>query len=97
MKREGISQLPVLDEERLAGIVTELDLLTVLVEGRATMNTQIAEVMNRKVTTCGLDEPVSTLPERFHRGEVALIVDEKRNLLGLLSKVDLIEYLSRRR
>jgi cystathionine beta-synthase len=97
LKREGISQLPVLDEGKLVGIVTELDLLTKLVEGRATMQTQIAEVMSRRVTTCGVEEPVSSLPERFQRGEVALVVDDQKNLLGLLSKVDLIEYLARRR
>ncbi|MBK9387223.1 MAG: cystathionine beta-synthase [Planctomycetes bacterium] len=97
LKTEGISQLPVVDDDKLVGIVTELDLLTKLVEGRVSMQTKIAEVMSRRVTTCGMEEPVSTLPERFQRGEVALVVDEQKNLLGLLSKVDLIEYLARRR
>jgi cystathionine beta-synthase len=35
MKEHGISQLPVLDEGRLVGIVTESDLLAKLVDGRA--------------------------------------------------------------
>ena len=96
MRREGISQLPVLDGNRLAGIVTEADLLSILVDGRFSTDTSVAEVMNRKVSTCGVHESANTLPERFNRGEVALVLDEGKNLIGIVTKLDLIDYLTNR-
>jgi hypothetical protein len=36
------------------------------------------------------------LPGIFERGEVALVIDDDRNVLGLLTKVDLIEFMTRK-
>jgi cystathionine beta-synthase len=97
MKEHGISQLPVLDGERLVGIVTESDLLQVLVSGRARLENSLAEVMVRRVSTLSVHEPASSLPERFNQGEVGLVLDEQQRLVGIVTKMDLIEFLSRRR
>jgi cystathionine beta-synthase len=95
-KQHGISQMPVLDNGKLAGILTESDLLHHLVSGRASKDTIVAEVMERKVSTVAMHASSSELPRIFERGEVAIIVDDQRSVLGLLTKMDLIEMLSRR-
>ncbi|MCA8971572.1 MAG: cystathionine beta-synthase [Planctomycetes bacterium] len=94
-KERGISQLPVVDGERLAGILTESDVLHVIVDGRASNDTSIAEVMERKVATVSVHTSASDLPAIFDRGEVAIVVDGEHRVLGLLTKVDLIDYLTR--
>jgi cystathionine beta-synthase len=96
-KQHGISQLPVLDSKVLAGILTESDLLQHLVAGRATKGSKIAEVMERRVATVGIHANAAELPKIFERGEVALVVDESRHVLGILTKLDLIEVLATRR
>jgi cystathionine beta-synthase len=93
-KAHGISQLPVLDEERLAGIITEYDLLHQLVAGRVTRETPVVEAMVRKVSTVGMLTPSEELPRIFERGEVALVVDEHRTVLAILTKLDLIDLLA---
>ena len=95
-KEHGISQLPVLDQGKLAGIITESDLLHALVSGRVTADTIVAEVMVRKVSTVAMHASSSELPSIFERGEVALVVDASRNVLALLTKMDLIEMLASR-
>ena len=95
-KERGFSQLPVTDHGKLAGILTESDALRVLVEGNAKAKTSIAEVMVRKVSTIAPHAPASELPRIFERGEVALVVDDARTVLGLVTKLDLIEYLTRK-
>ena len=96
MKEHGISQLPVLDDEGgLAGIVTETDVLTALFDDRCTMDTVVAEVMCRQVSTVSTFDDATRLAEVFLRGEVAIVVDENNQLKTLLSKLDLIEHLSR--
>ncbi len=95
-KEHGISQMPVLDQGRLAGILTESDLLHAMVSGRCTDSTIVGEVMVRKVSTVGMHASSSELPRIFERGEVALVVDDDRRVHALLTKMDLIEMLQRR-
>ncbi len=95
-KERGFSQLPVTDHGALVGILTEADALRGLVDGKATSKTSIAEVMVRKVSTIAPHAPASELPRIFERGEVALVVGEGRKVLGLITKLDMIEHLTRR-
>jgi cystathionine beta-synthase len=95
-KQHGISQMPVLDHGKLVGILTESDLLHHLVSGRASKDTIVAEVMERRVSTVALHASSSELPRIFERGEVAIVVDDQRNVIGILTKMDLIELLARR-
>jgi len=92
----GISQMPVLDAGKLAGILTESDLLHHLVSGRATKDTIVAEVMERKVSTVAMHASSGELPRIFERGEVAIVVDDQRSVIGILTKMDLIELLAHR-
>ncbi len=94
MKERGVSQLPVVDDGRLVGIVTESDLLGKLVEGRASLSSAVAEVMFRNVETVEASADAASLPDLFAKGMVALVVDERQALHGLISKMDLVEYLT---
>ncbi|MFQ5748501.1 MAG: CBS domain-containing protein [Planctomycetota bacterium] len=94
MKKHGISQLPVADQGRLAGIVTEADLLEGLVDGRMRMETSLAEAMNRRVSTVSPDDPSSVLGDCFHRDEAALVVEDGR-VVAVLTKIDLIDFLAK--
>jgi cystathionine beta-synthase len=93
-KEHGISQMPVTDGGKLAGILTESDVLHALVSGRASGDTTVAEVMVRKVSTVSMHASSSELPRLFERGEVALVVSEDRTVQALLTKMDLIEILA---
>ena len=96
-KENGISQMPVLDSGKLAGILTKSDLLHHLVAGRVSKDTVVAEIMERKVSTVGLNASSSELPRIFERGEVALVVDDQRAVIGIVTKMDLIEMLAARK
>ena len=95
-QKKGISQVPCTDQGQLAGILTETDVLQVLVDGRATRETSIAEVMVRTVSTVSMHDGAAELPAIFARGEVALVTDAERKVLGLLGKIDLINFLANR-
>ena len=95
-KEHGISQMPVVDNGKLAGILTESDLLHHLVAGRVDADTIVAEVMERKVSTVGLQASSAELPRIFERGEVAIVVDDQRTVLSIVTKMDLIEMLAAR-
>ncbi len=94
MKEHGVSQLPVIDEGRLVGILTESDVLGKLVEGQAELSSAVAEVMFRNVKTVSLREDAACLTEFFADGLVALVVDDDHRLLGIITKMDLVDYLT---
>ena len=96
MKHHGISQLPVIDQGQLAGIVTEHDLLTALVDGQCTRDASMVEVMNRQVATVSIHDPVSRLTDAFAREEVGLVVGDEGEPVGIITKMDLVEFLTRR-
>jgi cystathionine beta-synthase len=96
-KQHGISQMPVLDDGKLSGILTESDVLHHLVSGRGTKDTVVAEVMERRVSTVGLGANSGELPRIFERGEVAIVVDDDRKVIGIITKMDLIEMLAARK
>ena len=95
-KAHGISQMPCVVDGRLSGIVTESDVLHFLVDGRD-IDTPLAEVMARRVTTVREHDDADLLPGFFERGEVAIVVDEDRAVKAVLTKMDLIEYMSKAR
>lgn len=93
MKEHGISQLPVLDDGRLVGIVTESDLLSKLVEGYE-LSSAVAEVMFRKVQTVHTEDDAKVLTELFVKDYVGLVVDDQKRLVGILTKMDLVDHLT---
>jgi cystathionine beta-synthase len=95
MKERGISQLPVVEGGRLIGIVTESDLLGKLVEGRASLSSSVAEVMFRKVRTINSNEDARGLTAMFAEGLAGLVVDDAQRLIGIVTKMDLVDYLTK--
>ncbi len=96
MKQHGISQLPVVDDGRIVGIVTESDLLAKIVDGHVSLGSAVAEVMFRKVTTVRAAADAGELLELFSKGMVGLVVDDEESLLGVVTKMDLVEVLTAR-
>lgn len=95
-KKHGFSQLPVLDDGKLAGILTEADVLQAMVAGRVRQDTTAAEIMERKVSTVSPQADSSELTRIFERGEVAIIVDAEGSVQRIVTKLDLIEILAAR-
>lgn len=95
MKARGISQLPVVEDDRLTGIITESDVLSKLVDGRANLDSKVAEVMFRNVRTVTEGAEASVLTGLFAEGLVAVVVDDARNVRGVVTKLDLVDFLTR--
>ncbi len=94
MKEHGISQLPVVDEQKLVGILTESDVLGKLVEGQAKLSSAVAEVMFRNVKTVNQRDDAACLTRLFADGLVALVVDDDHRLHGIVTKMDLVDFLT---
>lgn len=95
MKKYDISQLPVLEGGELMGLIRESDLLSLMVSGRYTPDQTIKGAVVREFHTAAREMPISRLAELFSKSnaDVVFAVDN-RKLVGILTKIDLIDFLA---
>ncbi|ELQ6223742.1 pyridoxal-phosphate dependent enzyme [Cronobacter turicensis] len=89
MRLYDISQLPVLAQGRVVGIVDEWDLLTFIRGDSQRFLTPVSAAMNREVVTLDKSASERELFEVFERGLVAVITDDTR-FLGLITRTDVL-------
>jgi cystathionine beta-synthase len=98
MKRDSISQMPVVDDEgKLTGLIGEVDLLNYLLSGDGAIDHPICDIISYDVATVGPDTSIDTFGEIAGKGGVAVVVDEQHKPAGIVTKIDLIDYLTSKR
>lgn len=92
LKKNGISQLPVLEKgKQLLGIITEYDLLKAAVEDKDSLNKSVERFLIKDVETIKLSTPIKKVQELL-RNDLVPIVIERNEVLGVLTKIDLLDY-----
>ena len=86
MKRHGISQLPVIDEGKAVGLISETLLLDAVMKKK---DCRIEEVMGDAPPTIGLDSSLEIIGSLLHHYPMVLI-GEKGRIKGVITKADLI-------
>jgi cystathionine beta-synthase len=95
MKLYDVSQLPVLDGERIVGIVDESDLLIALHDDAGAFQRPVDSIMIQNLTTVQVNSSVESLFSVFERGLVAIVCDGPK-FLGLITRIDVLNYLRRK-
>jgi cystathionine beta-synthase len=95
MKLYDVSQLPVMQDGRIAGLVSEEDILLEVLENPAHFGEPVAEAMERRLVTVPPDAKIEELTKIFERGLVAIVVDGEE-FLGLITRIDLLNWLRRK-
>lgn len=95
MKNQGLSQLPVLENGRLIGLITEDNLLHHLGTQAISVRSKVAQIMNRNVPIVHLNTPLASLQVLINNQGLALVVDDKQKPMRILTKIDLVDWISR--
>jgi cystathionine beta-synthase len=95
MKLYDVSQLPVMDGDRIVGIVDESDMLLHVYGDEARFRDPVSAAMVGKLDQVDVRAPMESLLPVFDRGHVAIVMDGQR-FLGLITRIDLLNYLRRR-
>jgi cystathionine beta-synthase len=96
MKLYDVSQLPVMKDGRIVGIVDEEDILLEVVDNPGHFAEPVTEAMESHLVTVPPDASIGQLVEIFKRGLVAIVVDGER-FLGLITRIDLLNWLRRKK
>jgi cystathionine beta-synthase len=95
MKLYDVSQLPVISDGKLTGILDESDLLLAVAESTERFDEPVSSAMVTDLTEIDVSADVADLMPIFDRDFVAIVKDRDR-FLGLITRVDLLNYLRRR-
>ena len=91
MKSEDVGSLPILDGDRLIGIVTDRDIvLQAVAEEKDPRGMPVREVARQDLVTVGQDEDLSEALNRMASHQVRRIpvVDEDVRLVGIVTQAD---------
>ncbi|MFN0063470.1 MAG: pyridoxal-phosphate dependent enzyme [Myxococcaceae bacterium] len=96
MRQHGISQLPVVDAAgKTRGMVHEVDLLNAVVSGKQKLQDPIDALIAPLQGIVSSNTPIEKLRDVFAQDQVAVVTDNER-IVGIVNKIDLIEYLAAR-
>jgi len=95
MKLYDVSQLPVMDGDEIVGILDESDLLLHVYADEAKFRDPVSTAMATKLQVLDVKSPIEELLPVFDAGHVAIVVDGAK-FLGLITRIDLLNYLRRR-
>ena len=95
MKMYDVSQMPVMEDDRIVGIVDESDVLLHVYGEEKRFLDPVSTAMVSKLHVLDVTAPMESLLPVFDRGHVAIIVDQQK-FVGLITRIDLLNYLRRR-
>jgi cystathionine beta-synthase len=97
MKLFDISQVPVMDGERIIGIVDESDIMQHVHLDPSRFKDTVATAMVTQLETVAPDTPVAELMPIFARDHVVIVADSGATgtgrFVGLITRIDLLNYL----
>jgi cystathionine beta-synthase len=93
MREGGFSQLPVMENDQIVGVIAETDLLRPLFSGSVKPSDSIGTLIDNNYALVQESDSIDRLSEIFTSGKIAFVT-EGSHLKYVLSKIDLISWLS---
>jgi cystathionine beta-synthase len=95
MRIADVSQVPVLDQGRLVGLLDESDLLVRVQDGVGSFREPVRTAMTDRLETLQPSASLDAVRKILDSGKVTIVMDEAE-LVGLITRVDLLNYLRRK-
>ena len=86
----GVTQLPVLEDNRSVGSLRESHVLTKLLKDGELRNAKVTEVMDKSFPVVDMDTSVNEIKTKLQKSPAVLIEDFKR-ITGIITRSDVLE------
>jgi cystathionine beta-synthase len=96
MKLYDVSQLPVIDGDEIVGIIDESDVMMYVYDDNAKFEDEVSKAMTKNLEFMPVTSPLAKLLPIFDQGKIAIVKDDNGQFLGLITRIDLLNYLRRR-
>ncbi len=95
MRNYDVSQMPIMQDGKIIGIIDESDILLAVMGNDAGFNIKAIDAMTKRLVTVDYREPYRSLLPIFDKGMVAIVMDGDK-FLGLITPIDLLQNLRKR-
>ena len=95
MKLYDVSQLPVIENRNIVGFIDESDILLAVAQSNDSFDKPVSTAMVTELASVDVNDPIDELMPIFSKDYVAIVKDGGR-FLGLITRVDLLNYLRRK-
>ena len=92
MRMFDVSQLPVMDDGKVIGLIDESDILFGIYNDKQSFNKKVADVMVTDLEIIPPDAEIDSILPLFRQDKVAIVADDN-NFYGLITQIDLINHL----
>ena len=92
MRMFDVSQLPVVDDGHIVGLIDESDILLGIYEDKDNFQMKVIEVMVKGLETVAPSADIDDIVTLFKEDKVAIIADRDK-FYGLITQIDLINHL----
>jgi cystathionine beta-synthase len=93
LRNNGFSQLPVIDDGRFIGAVTETDILVRVAGAPDAFHAPVKVAMNTGFPRLGVTTPVSALLSLLETESAVAVLDEKDEFIGLVTRTDALNFV----
>ncbi len=90
MNDSGVTQIPVLEDNRSVGSIRESHVLAKLLENRDLLNERVSEVMDKSFPVVEIDTNIAEIKARLLESPAVLIEDFKR-ITGIITRSDVLD------
>lgn len=94
MRANEVSQLPVIENKKILGVLDEEDVLAAAYKNREIFSRNVAEHMNSNLDLVDIGMGTAELMTLFAKNKVAIVMDNDQ-FVGMITRVDLINHLRR--
>jgi cystathionine beta-synthase len=95
MRIADVSQVPVLDQDELVGLLDESDLLVRVQDGGGSFRDPVSSAMTGRLETLQIGASIQAVRAILDSGKVTIVMDGAE-FVGLITRIDLLNYLRRK-
>ena len=90
MNETGVTQLPVLEDNRSVGSLRESHILAKLIENRDLLNSRVGDVMDESFPVLEMDANFTEIKAKLRKQPAVLIEDFKR-ITAIITRSDVLD------
>ena len=92
LEQYNVSQIPVLDENKSVGSLTEADLMSMIIGDPATIDKKVSEVMDKPFPVIDESEDIKHGIQNL-KAAPAILVSQYGRLIGILTRYDVLDFV----
>jgi cystathionine beta-synthase len=92
MEEFNVSQIPVIDDNKSAGILTEADVMSKIIDNPDTMDKKVSEIMDKAYPVVDESDDIKQGIQSLKKSP-AILVSQYGRIIGILTRYDVLDFV----